>query len=114
MTPNMSTKQRNRVSNALTALPAGILAVTLLASDLSGTAPFSAFIGEAQARVGMPRTPVSFAGVARRTAVRRSAIYVNALPAACVRTSVSGTVVWRCGGTYYQAYGQRYVVVYVN
>ncbi|MDW9619345.1 hypothetical protein [Sinorhizobium meliloti] len=72
------------------------------------------FIGNAQARVGRPLTP---AGVARRTTrrtIRRSAIYVAALPAACVKTSVSGTVLWQCGATYYQPYGGRYVVVYVD
>lgn len=75
------------------------------------------FIGEAQARIGRPLTPASVAGVARRTTrrtIRRSAIYVAALPAACVRTSVSGSVLWQCGGTYYQTYGGRYVVVYVD
>ena len=46
MTPSVRAKQRNRVSNTLAALPAGILAVTLLAADLSGTAPSSTFIGE--------------------------------------------------------------------
>ena len=54
---------------------------------------------------------------ARRTTrrvVRRSSIYVATLPAACARTSVNGTVVWRCGGAYYQPYGGRYVVVYVD
>jgi hypothetical protein len=51
----------------------------------------------------------------RRVVIRRSTIYVNALPAGCVRTSVSGSVVWRCGSAYYQPYhGTRYVVVYVN
>jgi hypothetical protein len=50
-----------------------------------------------------------------RVAIRRSAIYVNALPAGCVRTSVNGSVVWRCGSAYYQPYhGTRYVVVYLN
>jgi hypothetical protein len=27
---------------------------------------------------------------------------------------VNGVVLWRCGATYYQAYGSRYVVVYVH
>jgi hypothetical protein len=72
---------------------------------------------EALARVGRPATPGSVAGVARRTTrrtVRRSAIYVNTLPAGCVRVTVYGTLVWRCGGTYYQPSGSTYVVVYVD
>lgn len=74
-------------------------------------------ISDADARVGRPRTPRSVAGVARRTTrrvVRRSAIYVSTLPGGCGRTTVNGVSVWLCGGTYYQASGGRYVVVYVD
>lgn len=35
-------------------------------------------------------------------------------PPACSQTSINGATVWQCGGTYYQPYGGRYVVVYVN
>jgi hypothetical protein len=76
-----------------------------------------AFVSQAEARVGRPRTPRSVAGVARRTTrrvVRRSAIYVSTLPASCVRVSINGAAVWQCGGTYYQPYSGRYVVVYVD
>lgn len=70
------------------------------------------------ARTAVVRRPVvTPAGVARRTTrrmIRRSAIYVNTLPAGCVRTTVSGYAVWGCGGTYYQSYGGRYAVVYIN
>jgi hypothetical protein len=72
---------------------------------------------DAEARVGRPLTPGSVAGVARRTTrrvVRRSTIYVAALPGGCAKVSVNGAWYWRCGGTYYQPYGGRYVVVYVN
>jgi hypothetical protein len=99
---------------------AGALMTALILTDgWLGTEfiPASGFVSSAEARVGRPGTPRSVAGVARRTTrrvVRRSAIYVAALPGGCVRTSVNGVVVWRCGGTYYQAYGGRYVVVYVN
>jgi hypothetical protein len=74
-------------------------------------------LSEANARIGRPATPGSVAGVARRTTrrtVRRSAIYITALPAGCARATVYGTLVWRCGGTYYQSSGSRYVVVYVD
>ena len=93
--------------------------LALLLGDTLG--PVGAFRSPSSARrrrvVGRPATPGSVAGVARRTTrrvVRRSAIYVGALPAGCVRTSVNGTVVWGCGGTYYQPYGGRYVVVYID
>ncbi|WP_292637809.1 hypothetical protein [Mesorhizobium sp.] len=79
--------------------------------------PAGSIVSSAEARVGRPLTPGSVAGVARRTtrrAVRRSTIYVAALPPACVRTSINGATVWQCGGTYYQPSGGRYVVIYVN
>jgi hypothetical protein len=99
---------------------AGIAAITLavLLGDTFGSmAPFASFVSEAQARIGRPATPGSVAGVARRTTrrvIRRSTVYVAALPAGCVRTSVNGAVVWRSGGAYYQPYGGRYVVVYID
>lgn len=106
--------RRNRF--AMAAAMAGALLVT--DGAFTGTAlPWLSPVGEAQARVGRPLTPGSVAGVARRTTrrtIRRSTVYVAALPAGCVRTSVNGTVVWRCGGTYYQPYGGRYVVVYID
>jgi hypothetical protein len=95
----------------------GGLGLALLATDLSGIAPTPAFVGKAEARAGQPWTPASGAGVARRAArraVRRSTIYVATLPPACVRTSIDGVAVWRCGGTYYQAYRGRYVVVTIR
>ena len=98
---------------------AGMAAVAfalLLGDTLNSVAPF-AFVNEAQAVVGRPATPGSVAGVARRTTrrvVSRSAIYVSALPTGCVQTSVKGGVVWRCGRTYYQPYGGRYVVIYID
>lgn len=109
----MSMKPRKYISVAAI-IAALVSADAWLAADVSFG---SVFIRDAQARVGRPLTPGSVAGVARRTTrrtVRRSAIYVAALPAACLKTSISGVVVWRCGGTYYQSYGGRYVVVYVD
>ena len=55
-------------------------------------APGDGWISKAEARVGRPATPVSYAGVARRT-TRRA---VGATAAACV--------------TRYNAYGQPYTV----
>ena len=75
------------------------------------------FSSSAEARIGRPATPGSVAGVARRTTrrvVRRSAIYVAALPRGCASVSMGGAVLWQCGPTYYQASGGRYVVVYID
>ena len=100
----------------LAAIVAALIAM-VLAGSIDWIAPFAGFVGEAHAVIGRPATPGSVAGVARRTTrrvIRRSAIYVNTLPAACARVTVSGVVVWSCGGTYYQPYGGRYVVVYID
>lgn len=98
-------------------IPAAVAGLAMLAADSILPLPIGAFVSETQARVGRPLTPGSVAGVARRTTrrvIRRSAIYVATLPAGCVRTSVNGVVVWSCGGVYYQPYGGRYVVVYID
>ena len=74
-------------------------------------------IQEAEARVGRPRTPLSVAGVARRTtrrAVRRTAIYVSTLPRSCRVISIDGVTLQQCGTTYYQPYGNQWVVVTVG
>jgi hypothetical protein len=71
----------------------------------------------AEARIGRPLTPGSVAGVARRTTrrvVRRSAIYVASLPRGCATVAISGASYYQCGATYYQSYGGRYVVVYID
>lgn len=91
--------------------------VTFLQIDPAALMTNHSLLSEANARIGRPATPGSVAGVARRTTrrtVRRSAIYISALPAGCARVTVYGTLVWRCGGTYYQSSGSRYVVVYVD
>jgi hypothetical protein len=77
------------------------LGLALILGDIAGLPllPGSA-AGPAEARVGHPLTPMSGAGVARRTTrrvIRRSTIYVATLPAACVRVSVNNTTLWRCG-----------------
>jgi hypothetical protein len=72
---------------------------------------------EAHAIVGRPLTPVSYAGVARRTTRRMiyaTNIYVASLPPACTVVVVEGTSLHLCGGTYYQASGTQYVVVNVE
>ena len=71
----------------------------------------------AAAVVGRPATPVSAAGVARRTTSRMiyaTSVYVATLPAGCTTVIIEGTSLYSCGGTYYQPYGTQYVVVTVN
>ena len=75
------------------------------------------FIQDAEAIIGRPLTPVSYAGVARRTTRRtisRTAAYVAVLPRGCTTVVVEGVSLHQCGGVYYQAHGNQYVVVNVN
>jgi len=103
----------------------GVAALVAFAAWLSvdihvdGNAPESEirFIASAEARIGRPLTPLSYAGVARRTTrrmIRRSTIYAATLPSGCVNVVIEGTALYRCGPTYYQPAGDRYVVVYVD
>lgn len=72
---------------------------------------------EAEARVGRPLTPLSVAGVARRTTrrvIRRTAVYAPVLPRGCTAISIDGVTVQRCGTTYYQPYGSQWVVVTIS
>jgi len=74
-------------------------------------------IKEAEARVGRPMTPISVAGVARRTTrrtIRRTAVYVATLPTGCTTVVIEGTTLYQCGGTYYQSSGSQYVIVNVD
>jgi hypothetical protein len=74
-------------------------------------------VKEAQAIVGRPATPVSVAGVARRTTRRMivmTPVYVATLPPACTIVVIEGTTLHLCGGTYYQPHGTQYVVVNVQ
>jgi hypothetical protein len=75
---------------------------------------------DALAVVGRPLTPISYAGVARRTA-RRSAYYNMAatssymatLPAGCVRMPGVPATYYQCGASYYRPMYQGPDVVYV-
>jgi hypothetical protein len=67
---------------------------------------------EAHAVVGRPATPVSYAGVARRTSrrtVRRTTAAVTALPPGC---AVAGTI-YTCGAVRYEQVIDGGRVVYV-
>ena len=89
---------------------------------IAGTAVDGLFTGsiiirEAEAVVGRPMTPGSVAGVVRRTTrrtIRQTAVYVAALPTGCTTVVIEGTTLQQCGGTYYQADNNQYVVVEVD
>lgn len=71
----------------------------------------------AHAIIGRPLTPLSYAGVARRTArrtVRREVARVAVLPPGCVYGLYNGAYYYRCGGVYYARSGGAYVQVYVQ
>jgi hypothetical protein len=97
-----------------------VIGCCLLAADLLTDGLFNSGIllkTEAEARVGRPLTPVSVAGVARRTTrrrIRRTSVYVATLPTACTSVVIEGTTLYQCGGTYYQPYGNQYVIVNVD
>jgi hypothetical protein len=98
---------------ATVAVLAAGLVLDLEVADWGRTGPFST----AEAVVGRPMTPVSGAGVARRTTrrvVRRTTVYVAALPAGCTTVVINGASYHSCGGVYYEPYGTRYVVVEVE
>lgn len=95
------------------------LALALAVADFQPGATLADFslVRDAEAVVGRPLTPVSVAGVARRTTRRtiyRTSVYVATLPPSCTTIVVEGTTLQQCGSTYYQASGSQYVVVNVN
>ena len=93
------------------------LALALGGLPMGGVFEGLSLVGEAHAIVGRPLTPVSYAGVARRTTRRmiyRTSVYVAVLPPACTVVIIEGTSLHMCGSTYYQASGTQYVVVNVQ
>lgn len=109
--------------------------------DMTASLPLPT-IKQAQAIVGAPATPVSVAGVARRTAVRTTAVaassaaaasaasappppppagasalplgtVVSALPAGCASVQLHGTSYFNCQGTYFRPAYQGQDVVYI-
>ena len=74
-------------------------------------------VKEAQAVVGRPMTPMSVAGVARRTTRRvivATTIFVPKPPPTATVVVIEGTTLYQDGTTYYQASGSQYVVVNVQ
>ena len=103
--------------------------------------PGMPFVGNAEAIIGAPRTPMSYAGVARRS-VRRGGVVVapppptvvvvntpppaaapvttvpvgtvvQALPSGCSSVTVSGVNYSDCGGAFYKTAFQGNNLVYV-
>jgi hypothetical protein len=95
------------------------LGLTLAIADLppGGMLGGGSVIKEAHAVVGRPLTPVSAAGVARRTTRRMvvaTSVYVQTLPPSCTVIVIEGTSLHQCGTTYYQASGTQFVVVNIQ
>ena len=96
------------------AVVASLLAAGMIADSLSGAGLFTVNV---EAVVGRPATPVSVAGVARRTTrrvVRRTTVYVATLPGGCTTVVIEGVTLQQCGSTYYQPYNNQYVVVVIE
>ena len=121
-------------------IPLMVLAPMLWLLDFDpGTSMSPAFVQPAHAVIGRPLTPVSVAGVARRT-TRRAVAYssaetvavsqqqaappptagvlptgtvVSALPAGCTSTTVDGVSLFNCGGAFYRPTFQSNNLVYV-
>lgn len=95
-----------------------LASAALMAALITDTALDGGFVvREADARVGRPLTPLSYAGVARRTtrrAIYATSVYAATLPAGCRTVIIEGTSLHQCGGTYYRPSGSRYVVVQVR
>jgi hypothetical protein len=103
----------------------------LLAALVIGGAAFTGIpeqVPEAKAIIGRPLTPMSYAGVARRTARRTAygaavvapyAAYhgvapIAVLPGGCMRTYAGGVAVYGCGGVYYRPYYDGPNLVYTT
>lgn len=75
------------------------------------------FATPAGAVIGRPLTPLSYAGVARRTtrrAVAGTAAGITVLPPGCVYGAYYGAYYYRCGSGYYARQGNVYVRVVVQ
>lgn len=121
------------------AMSATIVALATVCAIGASTGTGSLLFGDrdAHAIIGRPLTPMSYAGVARRTtrrAVYSGGVYgrpyaggvysapyaaatpagvVTALPATgCARVNVSGTVVYQCGAARYTPYYEGPTLVY--
>ena len=97
---------------------AGVLTFTDLRIERQGSVPLSiGFATPAEAVIGRPLTPLSYAGVARRTTrrvVTRTTTTIAVLPAGCRYGPYFGGYYYRCGAYYYAKSGNVYVQVIVQ
>ncbi len=106
--------------NIIRVIAGAALAVVLAATDIDfePSGPVINLLGgPAQARPGHPLTPLSYAGVARRTArrvARRTAYRVATLPGSCVYGVYYGGHYYNCGGVYYERSGGTYVQIIIE
>jgi hypothetical protein len=96
-----------------------VVGAALIFGDFDAAGSFMGFglAPPAEARIGRPLTPLSYAGVARRTArrtVRRTAVRLSTLPAGCVYGTYYGGAYYNCRGVYYQSVGGTYVQVIIE
>ncbi len=126
MRETLMIRHRNKLAAVLVA-GAALLAL----GELTNTSPLMLGGNDAEAVIGRPLTPMSYAGVARRTtrraayahgayghgysyappAVATTAV-VTALPAGCAQATTSGVAYYNCGATRYQPYYHGATVVY--
>ena len=106
--------------NIIRVIAGAALAVVLAATDIdwqpSGPV-LNVLGGPAQARPGHPLTPLSYAGVARRTTrrvARRTAYRVATLPGNCIYGFYFGAYYYNCAGVYYQHTGGTYIQVIIE
>lgn len=74
-------------------------------------------VSSAEARIGRPLTPMSYAGVARRTSrrtARRTTRRLAALPPSCNYGPYYGSYYYNCSGTYYVMDGGVYIQVIID
>ncbi|MBB4254772.1 hypothetical protein [Rhizobium sp. BK008] len=97
---------------------AGVLTFTDFRIEGQGFLPLSiGFATPAGAVIGRPLTPLSYAGVARRTTrrvVTRTTTTIAVLPAGCRYGPYYGGYYYRCGAYYYAKSGNVYVQVIVQ
>ncbi|PDT00694.1 hypothetical protein [Rhizobium chutanense] len=97
---------------------AGVLTFTDFRVEGQGSMPLSiGFATPAGAVIGRPLTPLSYAGVARRTTrrvVTRTATTIAVLPGGCLYGPYYGGYYYRCGSSYYAKSGNVYVQVIVQ
>ena len=70
-------------------------------------------VGVRDPGINQPGAAGNVGGVARRRIIATSVV-VATLPVGCTPVVIEGTTLQQCGGTYYQASGNQYVVVNVE